>query len=75
MLQEKIIATASDMMVVIADISKQVDTLGAFPLPVEVIPFGWQTTKALIEETLVSLDVMGNNVTPAAEWRCAVHHR
>ncbi|MES2668045.1 MAG: ribose-5-phosphate isomerase A, partial [Pseudomonadota bacterium] len=27
--------------------------------PVEVIPFGWQTTKALIEETLVSLDVLG----------------
>jgi len=63
LLQEKIVATASDMMVVIADISKQVETLGAYPLPVEVIPFGWQTTKALIEETLVSLDVLGNNVT------------
>jgi ribose 5-phosphate isomerase A len=37
--------------------------LGAFPLPVEVIPFGWQTTKALIEETLVSLDVMGRDCT------------
>lgn len=59
LLQEKIVATASDQMVVIADISKQVETLGAFPLPVEVIPFGWQTTKALLEETLVGLDVMG----------------
>jgi len=48
---------------VIADISKQVETLGAFPLPVEVIPFGWQTTKALIEETLVSMDVLGQNTT------------
>jgi ribose 5-phosphate isomerase A len=63
LLQEKIVATASDMMVVIADVSKQVETLGAFPLPVEVIPFGWQTSKALIEETLVSLDVLGQNTT------------
>ncbi|MCI2397917.1 ribose-5-phosphate isomerase RpiA [Aliiroseovarius subalbicans] len=59
LLQEKIVATASDQMIVIADPTKQVDTLGAFPLPVEVIPFGWQTTKALIEEMLVSMDVLG----------------
>jgi ribose 5-phosphate isomerase A len=63
LLQEKIVATASDMMVVIADPSKQVETLGAFPLPVEVIPFGWQTTKALIEESLVGQDVGGRSVT------------
>lgn len=62
-LQEKIVATASDRMIVIADASKKVDTLGAFPLPVEVIPFGMQTTKALIEETLNGLDVMGRDVT------------
>jgi ribose 5-phosphate isomerase A len=58
LLQEKIVATASDQMIVIADAAKEVAQLGAFPLPVEVIPFGWQTTKALIEETLVSLDVL-----------------
>jgi ribose 5-phosphate isomerase A len=58
LLQEKIVATASDQMIVIADAAKEVSQLGAFPLPVEVIPFGWQTTKALIEETLVSLDVL-----------------
>jgi ribose 5-phosphate isomerase A len=63
LLQEKIVATASDQMIVITDVSKQVDTLGAFPLPVEVIPFGWQTTKALVEETLVSMDVLGQNST------------
>ncbi|MCT8159810.1 ribose-5-phosphate isomerase RpiA [Pseudoruegeria sp. SHC-113] len=63
LLQEKIVATASDQMIVIADISKQVDTLGAFPLPVEVVPFGWQTTKALIEETVVGLDVLGQATT------------
>ena len=63
LLQEKIVATASDRMVVITDVSKRVDALGAFPLPVEVVPFGWQTTKALIEETLVGLDVLGQSVT------------
>ncbi|SDY83467.1 ribose-5-phosphate isomerase [Jannaschia faecimaris] len=63
LLQEKIVATASDMMVVITDKSKQVDHLGAFPLPVEVIPFGWQTTKALIEESLIGMDVAGRQVT------------
>ncbi len=63
LLQEKIVATASDQMIVIADISKQVETLGAFPLPVEVIPFGWQTTKTLVEEMLVGLDVMGRSAS------------
>ncbi len=63
LLQEKIVATASDQMIVISDVSKQVDMLGAFPLPVEVIPFGWQTTKALVEETLVSMDVLGQQST------------
>ena len=63
LLQEKIVATASDMMVVIADPAKKVEALGAFPLPVEVIPFGWQTTKALIEESLIGQDVGGRSVT------------
>jgi ribose 5-phosphate isomerase A len=59
LLQEKIVATASDQMIVIADAAKEVGTLGSFPLPVEIIRFGWRTTKALIEEALISLDVMG----------------
>lgn len=59
LLQEKIVATASDQMIVITDAAKEVKTLGAFPLPVEVIPFGWQATKALVEEVLASMDVMG----------------
>ncbi len=62
-LMEKIIATASDQFVVISDVSKQVETLGAFPLPIEVIPFGWQTTKALVEEFLISMDVQGRTAT------------
>ena len=59
LLQEKIVATASDQMIVITDASKQVERLGAFPLPIEVIPFGWQTTKMLVEELLGSMDVLG----------------
>jgi ribose 5-phosphate isomerase A len=63
LLQEKIVATASDQMIVIADAAKEVQQLGNFPLPIEVVPFGWQTTKALVEETLESLDVLSREVT------------
>ena len=63
LLQEKIVATASAQMIVIADAGKQVETLGAFPLPVEVIPFGWQTTRSLIEECLVTMDVLGRTTS------------
>jgi len=59
LLREKIVAAASDQMVVIADRTKEVETLGAFPLPVEVIGFGLATTRSLIEETLPGLDVLG----------------
>ena len=41
LLQEKIVAAASERMVVIADESKRVARLGAFPLPVEIVRFGW----------------------------------
>lgn len=63
LLQEKIVATASDMMVVISDISKRVDRLGAFPLPVEVVKYGWATTRQLIEECLMGMDVLGASVS------------
>jgi ribose 5-phosphate isomerase A len=63
LLQEKIVATASDTMIVISDASKKVEHLGAFPLPVELVPFGWQTTKALIEESLDAMDVLGRTGT------------
>jgi ribose 5-phosphate isomerase A len=39
LLREKIIASASRQVVIIADSSKQIAVLGKFPLPVEVIPF------------------------------------
>lgn len=49
LLREKIVATASDRMLVIADASKRVERLGAYPLPVEVVPFGVTATRNMIE--------------------------
>jgi ribose 5-phosphate isomerase A len=44
LLREKIVATNSKQMIVVADESKWVNTLGKFPLPVEVVHFGWERT-------------------------------
>lgn len=49
-LREKIVATASERMLVIADASKKVATLGKFPLPVEVVSFGLKATRQMIAE-------------------------
>jgi ribose 5-phosphate isomerase A len=48
LLREKIVAAASARMIVIADESKRVTTLGRFPLPIEVTPFGLGATLAAI---------------------------
>src|ERR1700742_1292589 len=50
LLREKIVATASKRMVVIADGSKLVERLGRFPLPLEVTEFGHVLTAARIRE-------------------------
>jgi ribose 5-phosphate isomerase A len=44
LLREKIVATNSKQMIVVADESKWVEALGKFPLPVEVVRFGWERT-------------------------------
>src|SRR4051812_48013667 len=49
LLREKIVAAASARMVVIADESKWVKTLGRFPLPIEVMPFGLAATRRAVE--------------------------
>jgi ribose 5-phosphate isomerase A len=49
LLREKIVATASGRMVVIADHTKRVAKLGRFPLPVEVVQFGLGATRGMIE--------------------------
>jgi ribose 5-phosphate isomerase A len=44
LLWEKIVASATDRLVIVVDESKRVDRLGQkAPLPVEVVPFGWRT--------------------------------
>jgi ribose 5-phosphate isomerase A len=48
LLREKIVAAASARMVVIADASKWVATLGRFPLPIEVVPFGLAATERAV---------------------------
>lgn len=55
LLREKIVAASSKQMVVIADGSKLVDRLGGFPLPVEVIAFGQNSTLERIKSCIASL--------------------
>ena len=51
LLREKIVAAASDRFVVVVDDDKLVDRLGErFPVPVEVVQFGWQATAAALEK-------------------------
>ncbi|MEE2567283.1 ribose-5-phosphate isomerase RpiA [Hyphobacterium marinum] len=56
-LREKIIANASDLMVVIIDESKLVATLGQFPLPVEVDPFAFTVTAKKVFDALQSAGI------------------
>ncbi|WP_010647832.1 ribose-5-phosphate isomerase RpiA [Oceanobacillus massiliensis] len=42
--REKIIAQAANELIIIVDSSKMVTNLGKYPLPVEVLPFGWERT-------------------------------
>ncbi len=49
LLREKVVASASANMVVIADESKWVPVLGRFPLPIEILPFGATATRRAVE--------------------------
>jgi ribose 5-phosphate isomerase A len=62
LLREKIVAAASTQMVVIADDSKWVETLGAFPLPVEVTRFGFALTQERIRQVLHDTHCEGTEV-------------
>jgi ribose 5-phosphate isomerase A len=50
LLREKIVASAARERIIMVDIVKCVDCLGAFPLAVEVIPFGWEVTRGQLQE-------------------------
>src|SRR6202140_3731906 len=62
LLREKIVAAASDRMIVIADDTKWVDVLGRFPLPVEVVPFGLAATQHAIGRAFAQSGVSGQMV-------------
>ena len=59
LLREKIVAAASKRMLVIADSSKVVETLGRFPLPIEVNPFGLKATGIAIAAAAARLGLQG----------------
>ncbi|MCR9135044.1 MAG: ribose-5-phosphate isomerase RpiA [Alphaproteobacteria bacterium] len=59
LLREKIVATASDELIVIADESKVVDVLGRFPLPIEINMFGHVVSRIAIESAASSLGLHG----------------
>ncbi|MDT5156943.1 MAG: ribose 5-phosphate isomerase [Acidobacteriota bacterium] len=50
LLREKLVAGAARRFIVVADASKRVETLGRFPLPVEVVPFAWEVTARRVGE-------------------------
>ncbi|WP_316202779.1 MULTISPECIES: ribose-5-phosphate isomerase RpiA [unclassified Bradyrhizobium] len=59
LLREKIVASASDRMIVIADDSKWVAQLGRYPLPVEVVPFGLAATQREMSDAFATAGVSG----------------
>jgi ribose 5-phosphate isomerase A len=67
LLREKLVATASDREIIVADESKVVTTLGERqPVPVEVVRFGWRRTADALERLgcdAALRDVAGNPFT------------
>lgn len=61
LLKEKIVAASAKHFIVMVDYTKQVSVLGgSFPLPIEVIPFGWGSTAREIEALTQSRVVLRN---------------
>jgi ribose 5-phosphate isomerase A len=67
LLREKIVAAASDRMVVIADESKWVAALGRFPLPIEVIPFGLAATRRALGRAFAECGACGQMVVRSGD--------
>ncbi|MCC7320563.1 MAG: ribose 5-phosphate isomerase A [Rubellimicrobium sp.] len=62
LLWEKIVAHASRQMICICDESKIVETLGRFPLPIEVVQFGWKQTDRQIARVLAEHGIAGARI-------------
>jgi len=59
LLREKIVASASEKMIVVADESKWVSMLGSFPLPIEIAPFGAAATRRAVEAAVAAAGCPG----------------
>jgi len=59
LLREKIVAAASAAMIVIADESKCVESLGRFPLPIEIVPFGATAIRRAVESAAAAAGCPG----------------
>lgn len=64
LLREKIVASATELYIIIADESKLVKTLGLFPLPVEVVLFGWEMTVRQLKKLGCSTQTRMGGGTP-----------
>lgn len=78
LLFEKIVADYSKKVIWIVDESKMVETLGAFPLPIEVMPYGSQQLVRIFEEkgfqpTMRKNDVGGNYLTDGGHYIIDLH--
>ena len=60
LLREKIVAAASARLVIIADLAKRVATLGAFPLPVEIVRFGHIATRNMLRDLAAEVGCSGD---------------
>ena len=64
LVREKIVAAASRIYIIIADEKKLVPQLGAFPLPVEIIQFGWEMTVRHLQKRGCKTDLRIRNNKP-----------
>ena len=65
LLREKVVACASRRMIVVADDTKLVETLGAFPLPIEVVGFGLEATRQAVRDICEAEGMRGELVLRA----------
>ena len=76
LLREKIVAQESKAMVVVADQRKQVDALGAFPLPIEITPFSFEATIRQLSRLLdcrVNCRMSGDNPVTVSYTHLRAH--
>lgn len=64
LLREKIVASLSDKLLIVADESKLAEQLGKFPVPVEIVPFAWQATRRQVQALGCEAELRGGEGTP-----------